>query len=114
MGSSGSECRRSEGPGGGSGAEGPVVVVVLDIVGVVDGGCVAIVKGEVAAGNGGDVLVTRAVGSSLVWVAVSMVVGPTWVLASLRLSSSASFATMAFATSVTSIRLPSSTDTQCP
>ena len=40
VGLSGSECRRSEGPGGGSGAEGPVVVVVLNDVVIVDGGCV--------------------------------------------------------------------------
>ena len=90
------------------------MVVVVDDVCIVDVGCAAVVTGDVAAGNGGDWLVTGAVGSSLVWVAVSMVVGPTWVLASLRVSSSASFDAMAFATSVTSISCPSSTDTQWP
>jgi hypothetical protein len=142
------------------------VVVVVDVVGSVDGGCAAVVSDVVAllAGKGG--LVTRAVGSFSVWVVtpvVSVVVcvlksaqstvrtffskvessssggsvcraahrrsgvaivwvstlvvvtASVWVLESFRVvSESASFDAMAFATSVTSIRLPSSTDTQCP
>ena len=51
-----------------------MVVVAVDIVGVVDGGCVGVVNGDVAAlgGLGGPVTravgsVTRAVGSVSVW-----------------------------------------------
>jgi hypothetical protein len=65
-------------------------------------------------------------GLALVCTAVSSVLGATWVLTSLRVVGSASvwvlesfwvvgsafFDAMAFATSVTSIRCPSSTDTQ--
>ena len=88
--------------------------MIVDVVDNDDGGCAGIDGGDVAvlAGEGG--LVMRAVGSSSVWVAISMVVGPTWVLASLWVGSSASFDAMAFTTSVTSISCPSSTDTQWP
>ena len=73
MGLSGSECRRSEGPGGGSGAEGPVVVVVLDDVVVVDGGCVAVVTDDVVTLGELLGLVTKVLGSSVVWVNASVV-----------------------------------------
>ena len=46
--SSGSRCCRSKGPGGGFEA-GRTVVVVDDVVGVVDGGCACIARGDVAA-----------------------------------------------------------------
>jgi hypothetical protein len=72
---SGSKGHCSEGPGGGSGAEGPIVVVVLDdVVGVIDGDCVGIVGSDVAASRG--VLGC----STKVWVAVSMVWGVAWML----------------------------------
>ena len=73
VGSSGSECHCSEGPGGGSGAEGPVVVVVLDDVVVVDGGCVAVVTDDVATLGELVGLVMKALGSSVVWVNASVV-----------------------------------------
>ena len=73
VGSSGSECHRSEGPGGGSGAEGPVVVVVLDDVVVIDGGCAAVVTDGMATLGELVGLVTKALGSSVVWVVASIV-----------------------------------------
>ena len=83
-------------------------------VGMADGGCAGIVDGAVVASTVMGGVVRSAVGSFLVWVAVSIVVGPTWVLASLRVVGSASFDAMAFTTSITSISCPSSTDTQWP
>ena len=73
VGLSRSECRRSEGPGGGSGAKGPVVVVVLDDVVIVDGGCAAVVTDDVATLGELVGLVTKALGSSVVWVDASVV-----------------------------------------
>jgi hypothetical protein len=55
----------------------------------------------------------RRSGGALSCAAVSSIPGVVWVPASLRVVS-ASFDAMAFATSVTSIKLPSSTDTQWP
>jgi hypothetical protein len=49
----GSECRRLRGAGSRFGAGEGVVVVVDDIVGVIDGGCAAVVSGDVAH-RGGD------------------------------------------------------------
>ena len=74
VGSSGGECRRSEGPGGGSEAERSVVVVVDDgvvVVDIADGGCAAVVSSDVAVvlGKGLAVkggLVTIAAGLSCV------------------------------------------------
>ena len=58
-------------------------MVVDNVVGIVDGGCGAVTWGDVAAGNGGDGLVMRVVGSSLVWVldsvwASSVVICDSW------------------------------------
>jgi hypothetical protein len=70
---SGSVCRLSRGAGGIFEGGEEVVVVVVNDVGVVDGGCASPISGDVAALA---VLVTRAVGageSSSVWVAASVV-----------------------------------------
>jgi hypothetical protein len=69
-----SERRRLRGAGASKQA-GDGVLVVVDDVDNVDGGCACIVSGDVAAVLGKGGLVTRAGGSSSVWVAVSMVVG---------------------------------------
>ena len=65
MGSSGGGCCRSKGPGGGFEAGGDAVVVVDKHVGNIVVGCAAVVRGDVAAGNGGDRLV-----AVLLWGAV--------------------------------------------
>ena len=53
VGRPGSQCRRSRGAGGRFGAGEGVVVVVVNDVDVVDGGCADVVSGDVA-GNGGS------------------------------------------------------------
>jgi hypothetical protein len=99
------------------------VVVVVDVVGVVDGSD-DVVDGGCAGVDGGNVAALGGVlgGVSRVWVAVSVVLGVVWVLKSAVVATSVwvpvsfrvvvSADAMAFATSVTSSRLPSSTDTQ--
>jgi hypothetical protein len=94
------------------------VVAIVDNVDGIDGGCVAVVSNDVAAL--GEVLgcLTRvcmavSVVLGVVWVLKSAVVATSvWVPESFHVVASASFDVMAFATSVMSIRLPSSTDTQ--
>ena len=49
------------------------MVVAVDVVGVVDGGCVGVVNGDVAALGELVGLVTKALGSSVVWVNASVV-----------------------------------------
>ena len=50
-----------------------MVVVAVDAVGVVDGGCVGVVNGDVAALGELVGLVTKALGLSVVWVNASVV-----------------------------------------
>ena len=50
-----------------------MVVVVVDVVDVVDGGCAAIVTDDVATLGELVGLVTKALGSSVVWVNASVV-----------------------------------------
>ena len=69
----GSVCRRFRGAGGGFGAGGEVVVVVDDGVVVVDAGRAGVVTGDVATLGVGGEPVTKAMGSSSVWVAVSVI-----------------------------------------
>ena len=76
VGWAGSECRLFRDTGGSFEAgDGAVVVVVNDVV-VVDGGCVGVVVGDMAASGG--VLVC----SAKVCVAFSLVLGAVWVLES--------------------------------
>ena len=62
VGRPGIECRRSRALPGGSEAGGGAMVVVDDVVGVVDGGCASVVKGDVAGNGGGRGLVSTALG----------------------------------------------------
>ena len=65
----GSECCRLQGAGGSFWAQNRVVVVVDVVVGVVDGGCACVARGDVAALGKALVCLTS------VWVAVSAVWG---------------------------------------
>jgi hypothetical protein len=76
LGRPGSVCRRSRGAGSCFGAGGEVVVVVVNVVGVVDGGCACVVSGDVAASREVSGCVSR------VCVDVSVVLGVDWVLKS--------------------------------
>jgi hypothetical protein len=69
----GKVCRRFCGARGGFGAEDRVVVVVVDVVGIVDGGCAGVVNDDVVALAVKGRLVTRAAGSFSVWVVASVV-----------------------------------------
>jgi hypothetical protein len=78
VGRPGRECRRTRGTGGRFEAGEEVFVVVVDVVGNVDGGCAAIVSGNVAAFTETGGLVTGAVGaggSPQACEAVSQVLG---------------------------------------
>ena len=78
VGQPGSVCRRFGEAGGCFSAGGRVVVVAVDVVGVVDGGCVGVVNDDVAALGGPGYM-------SRVCVAVSMVLEVTWVLKSMQI-----------------------------
>ena len=72
-------CHHFQGAGGCFSAGDKKVVVVVDNVGIVDGGCVGVVNGDVAALGG-------VLGCSMkVCVAVSVVWGVAWVLKSLQI-----------------------------
>ena len=62
MGWPGSECHRFQGPGGCFEAWDEVIVVVINDVGAIDGGCAGVVKGDVAGNGGGRGLVLTALG----------------------------------------------------
>jgi hypothetical protein len=114
-------CRRFCDVGSWFEAGGRVVEVVVNDANVIDGGvdvadggCVGIISGNVA-GTGGDGGLGVALSRGVVCVRVSTVeVVLVWVLESFHVVDSASFDAMAFTTSVTSIRRPSSIDTQWP
>ena len=76
VGRSGNECRCLRGAVSCFGAGDGVVVAVVNIVGIVDGGCAGVDGGNVAALGGALGCVSR------VWVAISVVLGVVWVLKS--------------------------------
>ena len=114
MGPSGSEYCHLLGAGGSFGAKDGVVVVVGNVVGVVDGGCGAVARGDMAGVGGDGGLGIASLRGAICMPALTVVVVSVWVLESFRAVISASFDAIAFATSITSIRWPSSIDTQWP
>ena len=72
----GSVCRRFRAAGASFEAGGKVVIVVVNNVGCADGGCADVVSGDVAVSRGMPECVSR------VCIAVSVVLGVTWVLKS--------------------------------
>ena len=87
------------------------MVAVVDNVVVVDGGCAGVVVGDVAMSRGMLGCVSR---GAVCVPASTVVVALVWVLESFRPVILASFDAIAFTTSVTSIRWPSSIDMQWP
>ena len=73
---------------------------------------VAVVDDDVADDGGGDNAI--GIGGEVCVVASVVVAVVVWVVASFRVVGSASFSAIAFATSVTSLKCPSSIETQWP
>ena len=107
----GNECLCLQGVGSRLGAGGKVFTAVVDVVGSVDGGSVGVIRGDTAVSRGVLGCVSR---GAVCVPASTVVVASVWALESFRAVILASFDAIAFATSVTSIRWPSSIDTQWP
>jgi hypothetical protein len=116
IGRPGSVCRRFDRTGHRSWGELARSFNIVDCDMAVAGGSGCITRDWGASCGELSVCVDVSLVLVVVWVLMSMVVGTAsvWVLELFRVVSSASFDAMAFATSVTSIKCPSSTETQWP
>ena len=84
MGWPGIECHCFGGAGGQFEAGEGMVVVVVDIVGIIDGGCATVVSDDVAVGSGDDKLVRVSLWGAICVTALAVVVEVVWVSASTK------------------------------